>query len=163
MNDTTTTQPATNTPEQHNVLIDSIGKYLVGMIESIVERKVQQIFESHATLALIADRTEQNLRDIAKQVMDEHEGDYEHPSNDEVSDIAMTHIVHHNFDDQIRRSVETLLSDGDYATEERVQEMIDESDYVTESRVHEMVEEQVQEAIDEHDYEESVKQVLRNI
>jgi len=44
-----------------------------------------------------------------------------------------------------------------------VQEMIDESDYVTESRVHEMVEEQVQEAIDEHDYEESVKQVLRNI
>jgi hypothetical protein len=159
----TTTQPATNTPEQHNVLIDSIGKYLVGMIEGIVERKVQQIFESHATLALIADKTEEHIREIAKDLMDEHESDYEHNSTDDISDTVATHIAHYNFDELVRGAVETLLSDGDYATEERVQEMIDESDYVTESRVHEMVEEQVQEAIDEHDYEESVKQVLRNI
>jgi len=69
-----------------------------------------------------------------------HESDFEHNTNDDISDTVATHIAHHDFSDTIRRSVEEIISDGDYPTEERVQEMIDE-----------------------HDYEESVKEVLRNI
>jgi hypothetical protein len=158
-----TDQTPINTPEQHSVLIDNIGKYLVGMIEGIVERKVNEIFDSHATMTLINEKTEERLREIAEAVIDVHEGDFEHHSTDDISDTVATYV--HNIDlaDKVKYAVHELMSDGDYATEDRVQEMIDESDYVTESRVHEMVEEQVQEAIDEHDYEESVKQVLRNI
>lgn len=137
---TDTNQTPVNTPEQHTVLMDSIAKYMLGMIESIVERKVVQIMESHATITLINHETRDIIEQMVNEKMTEHEQDYDHPTNDDVSDLVATHIAHTNFDDQIRRSVEEILSDGDYATEERVQEMIDE-----------------------HDYEESVKEVLRNI
>jgi predicted NBD/HSP70 family sugar kinase len=49
-------------------------------------------------------------------------------------------VAHIDFTGHIRRSVEEIISDGDYATEERVQEMIDEVDF-----------------------EEKVKEVLRNL
>lgn len=134
----------TNTPEQHNVLIDSIGKYLVGMIEGIVERKVNQIFQSHATMALIDEKTKDLLRDIAADLITEHEQDFEHHSTDDISDTVATHIAHYNFDDQIRRSVEEILSDGDYCTEERATELAGD-------------------ACADIDFEEKVKEVLRNI
>lgn len=137
---TDTNQTPTNTPEQHTVLIDSIGKYLVGMIESIVERKVVQIMESHATITLINHETRDIIEQMVNEKMVEHEHDYDHPSNDDVSDLVATHINHYNFEEMLRGAVEQIMSDGDYATEERVQEMIDE-----------------------HDFEESVKEVLRNI
>ena len=142
MNDTTTTQPATPNEllsENHDLLYKLLA-VIETHVNQLVERKVQQIFESHATIALIADKTEEHIREIAKDLMDEHESDYEHNSTDDISDTVATHISHYEFGDQIRRSVEEIISDGDYATEERVQEMIDE-----------------------HDYEESVKEVLRNI
>jgi len=133
-------QTPTNTPEQHTVLMDSIAKYMLGMIESIVERKVVEIFQSHATMSLIDEKTEQRIVDIVDAAINEHESDYDHPSNDDVSDLVATHINHYNFEEMLRSAVEQIVSDGDYATEERVQELIDE-----------------------HDYEESVKEVLRNI
>jgi uncharacterized protein YbcC (UPF0753/DUF2309 family) len=142
MNDTTTTTPATPNEllsENHDLLYKLLA-VIETHVNQLVERRVNQVMENHASLRFIDDAFSDRIKEIAKDIMDEHESDYEHPSNDEVSDIAMTHIVHHNFDDQIRRSVEEIISDGDYATEERVQEMIDE-----------------------HDYEESVKEVLRNI
>jgi len=120
--------------------MDSIAKYMLGMIESIVERKVAQIFQSHATMSLISDATEDRIKEIAMEVMQEHEGDYEHNTNDDISDTVATHIAHHDFSDTIRRSVEEIISDGDYPTEERVQEMMDDIDL-----------------------EEKVKEVLRNI
>ncbi len=137
---TDTNQTPINTPEQHTVLMDSIAKYLLGMVESIVERKVNEIMQNHSTLNFIDDAFSDRIREIADEAVREHEGDYEHPSRDDVSDLVATHINHYEFNDQIRKSVEEIMSDGDYATEDRVQEMIDE-----------------------HDFEESVKEVLRNI
>ena len=142
MNDTTTTQPATPNEllsENHDLLYKLLA-VIETHVNQLVERKVNQVMQNHSMLNFIDDAFSDRIREIADEAVREHEGDYEHPSNDEVSDIAMTHIVHHNFEEQIGRAVETLLSDGDYATGERVQEMIDE-----------------------HDYEESVKEVLRNI
>jgi hypothetical protein len=137
----------TNTPATPNELLsenhDLLYK-LLQVIEShvgeLVERKVNQIFESHATMSLIDAKTEGMLRDIARECMDEHEGDFEHLSNDDINDTVATHIAHHDFSDTIRRSVEEIISDGDYPTEERVQEMMDDIDL-----------------------EEKVKEVLRNI
>ena len=137
---TDTNQTPINTPEQHTVLMDSIAKYMLGMIESIVERKVNEIMQNHSTLNFIDDAFSDRIREIAKELVDEHESDNDHESRDDVSDTVATHIAHHDFSDTIRRSVEEILSDGDYATEERVEEMIGE-----------------------HDFEESVKEVLRNI
>ena len=130
----------TNTPAQHQVLMDSIGKYLLGMIEGIVERKVAEIMASHATITLINHETRDIIEQMVNEKMTEHEHDYDHESKDDISDTVATHLAHHDFSDTIRRSVEEIMSDGDYATEERVQEMINE-----------------------HDFEESVKEVLRNI
>lgn len=134
---TTPTTPAVNpTRDFINTLIDQFSLH----IEGLVERKVNAIFESHATLTLISDATEFRLKEMVKEMMEEHEGDYEHHSVDDIVDTVATHIAHHDFSDTIRRSVEEIMSDGDYATEERVQEMIDDVDH-----------------------EEKVKEVLRNI
>lgn len=135
-----TNTPETHTPETHTVLMNSIAKYMLGMIEGIVEQKVRAIFDSHATMALINNETEERIRTIVQECIEEHECDNDHYSIDDISDQVTTQIQHYEFDDQIKRSVEEILNDGDYATEERVQEMIDE-----------------------HDFEESVKEVLRNI
>ena len=130
----------TNTPAQHQVLMDSIGKYLLGMIEGIVERKVAEIMASHATMALIDEKTEVRIREIALDLIEEHESDQPHESRDDNADLVATHIAHYDFSNQLADAVHQILTDEDYATEERVQEMIDE-----------------------HDFEESVKEVLRNI
>lgn len=139
MNDTT--NPTTNTPEQHHVLIDSIGKYLVGMIEGIVERKVNEIMQSHATMALIDDKTEERIAAIVEEKMDEHTSDYEHHSTDDISDTVATYVAHHDFSNNVKQAVEEIMNDGDYVTEDRVVDIV----------------------TDEIDFEEKVKEVLRNL
>jgi hypothetical protein len=127
----------TNTPATPNELLsenhDLLYK-LLQVIEShvgeLVERKVYQIFESHATMALIDDKTEERIREIVGEEMSIHEGDFEHNTNDDISDTVATHIAHFNFEETIRGAVEQIISDGDYPTEERVQEMIDDIDYL---------------------------------
>ena len=140
MTDNTNTPHPQEPKDVANDLLQNMLAVLVKHIDARVESKVQQIFESHATMALIDEKTKDLLEEMIDEKLTEHVGDYDHESRDDISDTVATHIAHTNFDDQIRRSVEEIISDGDYATEERVQEMIDE-----------------------HDFEESVKEVLRNI
>lgn len=129
-----------NTQQQHTVLIDSIGKYLVGMIEGIVIRKVNQIFESHAAMSLINDKMDERIKEIVRAHINDHESDYDHPSNDDISDMIATHVTNYNFADNIRNAVTEIMQDEDYATNEDVEQKIDEIDF-----------------------EEQVKEVLRNI
>jgi hypothetical protein len=131
----------TNTPTQHQVLMDSIGKYLLGMIEGIVERKVAEIMQSHATMALIDEKTEDRIREIAADLITTHEGDYDHPGNDDISDTVDAHINGHDFSHNIKETVEAIFSDCDYVTEDRVVDIV----------------------TDEIDFEEKVKEVLRNL
>lgn len=141
MNDTT------NTPDQAPVakvtpyqLMDTLGKVLFAHIEALVEAKVNDIFQNHATMRLLDEKTEQLMRNIADEAVDEHERDYEHIDRDEISDTVATHIAHTDFDRHIKQAVHEMLHDGDYPTEERVQEMMDDIDF-----------------------DEKVKEVLRNI
>jgi hypothetical protein len=131
----------TNTPTQHQVLMDSIAKYLLGMIEGIVERKVAEIMQSHATMALIDEKTEGRIREIALELIEEHESDQPHESRDDNADLVATHIAHHDFSHDIKETVEAILSDIDYVTEDRVVDIV----------------------TDEIDFEEKVKEVLRNL
>jgi hypothetical protein len=121
--------------------MDSIGKYLLGMIEGIVERKVNEIMQSHATMALIDEKTEGRIREIAIELIEEHESDQPHESRDDNVDLVATHIAHHDFSDSIKQAVQEILSDGDYVTEDRVVDIV----------------------TDEIDFEEKVKEVLRNL
>ena len=143
MNDTTQTTPdqapvAQVTPYQ---LMDTLGKVLFAHIEALVEAKVNDIMQSHATMALIDEKTEERIREIAKDLMDEHESDYEHNSTDDISDTVATYV--HNIDlaDKVKYAVQECMSDGDYVTEDRVVDIV----------------------TDEIDFEEKVKEVLRNL
>jgi len=106
----------------------------------LVEKKINDIMQSHATMALIDEKTKELIEGMVEDRVLEHESDFDHPSNDDVSDLVATHINHYNFEEMLRGAVEQIVRDGDYATEERVEELIGE-----------------------HDFEESVKEVLRNI
>ena len=141
MNDNTNTPATPNEllSENHDLLYKLLA-VIENHVNGLVQKKVNAIFQSHATMALINEKTEERLREIADDAIGVHESDFEHHSTDDVSDQIATHIAHIDFSDNIRRSVEEIISDGDYPTEERVQEMIDDVDH-----------------------EEKVKEVLRNI
>lgn len=121
-------QTPTNTPEQHSVLIDSIAKYMLGMIHSIVDQRVNQIFEAHATVKQLDEQWEERIKGFVAEALDEHEADYDHYDMDDIRNEVRTQIEHTDFDSQVKTAVQDILSDGDYATEERVTEMIDEAD-----------------------------------
>jgi len=146
MNDTTNPTPATPNEllsENHDLLYKLLA-VIENHVNELVEKKVNDIMQSHATMALIDEKTEERLREIAKDLMDEHETDYEHHSTDDIVDTVATHISHHDFSDQIRRTVDECMSDGDYVTEERAVEISGD-------------------ACEDIDFEEKVKEVLRNI
>lgn len=130
-------QTQTNQTEQ---LITSLFTIFHNHINNLVEQRVNQIFEAHATVKHLDEQWEQRIKGFVQEAIDEHEGDYDHPSDDDVSDKIATHIAHIDFTDNIERAVEQILRDNDYTTEERVQELIDDIDH-----------------------EEAVKEVLRNI
>lgn len=109
-------------------------------INQLVDARVNAIFEAHATMKQLDDQWEQRIRGYIQESMDEHETDYDHPTNDDISDTVATHIAHIDLTNQIQNAVQEILSDGDYPNEERVTEMIDEADI-----------------------EDRVKEVLRNI
>lgn len=135
---TPTNTPAVNpTRDFINNLIDQFSLH----IEGIVERKVAEIFQSHATMTLIDEKTEDRIAELIEDRVRLHEGDCDHVDRDEVSDTVATHIAHTDFSDQIRKAVEEILSDGDYVTEDRVVDIV----------------------TDEIDFEEKVKEVLRNL
>lgn len=139
MTDNTPATPNETISENHDLLWKLINTFNQH-INELVERKVNEIFQSHATMSLIDEKTEDRIREIADEAVREHESDNDHESRDDISDAIATHIAHTDFTEVIRRSVEEIINDGDYATEERVEELIGE-----------------------HDFEESVKEVLRNI
>jgi hypothetical protein len=147
MNDTTNPTLTAAVEDRHATKMEAVTllpKLLAVFNEHIdqqVERKVNDIMQSHATMALIDEKMEDRLRDIAKEVMDEHEGDYSHLSNDDVHEEISTQFAHTDFSPQIRQAVEEIISDGDYVTEDRVVDIV----------------------TDEIDFEEKVKEVLRNI
>jgi len=141
MNDTTQTPTPQEPKDVVNDLLQNILAVLVKHIDARVESKVNDIMQSHATMMLIDERTEQHLRNIADEAVNQHEGDYEHPSNDDVVEIVATHIAHTDFTPQVQSAVSDILNDGDYVTEDRVVDIV----------------------TDEIDFEEKVKEVLRNL
>lgn len=144
MNETT----QTNTPEPnpplkalpHELLIAQVLTAFDSYIVRVVDQRVNQIFEAHATMKQLDDQWEQRIRGYIQESMDEHETDYDHPTNDDISDTVATHIAHIDLTNQIQNAVHEIITDGDYPNEERVTEMIDEADI-----------------------EDRVKEVLRNI
>ena len=131
------TQTPTTQTEQ---LITSLFTIFHNHINTLVDQRVNQIFEAHATVKQLDEQWEQRIKGYVAEAIEEHEGDYDHPSNDDISDKIATHVAHIDFTDNIERAVEQILRDNDYTTEERVTEMIDEADI-----------------------EDQVKEVLRNI
>lgn len=147
MTDTNTT-PTPATPnellsENHDLLYKLLA-VIENHVNELVERRVQQIFQSHATMALIDEKTEERLREIADDAIGVHESDFEHHSTDDIVDTVNTHIHHHDWSHNIKRSVEEILSDGDYCTEERAQELAED-------------------AINDIDWEDKVKEGLRGM
>ena len=136
MNDTTQTL---NNPTTEQLLTALFGVF-DNHIKHLVDQRVNAIFEAHATMKQLDEQWEERIRGFIKESIDEHETDYDHPTNDDISDTVATHIAHIDLTNQIQNAVHEIITDGDYVTEERVTEMIDEADI-----------------------EDQVKEVLRNI
>ena len=143
MNDTTNPTPATPNEllsENHDLLYKLLA-VIENHVNELVEKKVNDIMQSHATMALIDEKTEDRLREIAADLITEHEGDYSHESRDDIGEMISTAIAYTDFGPQVKQAVEEILSDGDYVTEDRVVDIV----------------------TDEIDFEEKVKEVLRNL
>lgn len=110
-------------------------------INQLVDARVNAIFEAHATVKQLDEQWEQRIKGYVSEMLDAHEGEYNHVDSDEIDDRIGSYVAHHDFSDQIKRSVEEIMSDGDYVTEDRVVDIV----------------------TDEIDFEEKVKEVLRNL
>jgi hypothetical protein len=141
MNDNTNTPVPQEPKDVANDLLQNILAVLVKHIDARVESKVNEIFQSHATMSLIDERTKEMLKDLVDESINEHESDNEHLTNDDIVETIATHIAHTDFTPQVQSAVSDILSDGDYVTEDRVVDIV----------------------TDEIDFEEKVKEVLRNI
>ena len=124
MNDTTQTL---NNPTTEQLLTALFGVF-DNHIKHLVDQRVNAIFEAHATMKQLDEQWEQRIKGFVQEAIDEHEADYDHPTNDDISDTVATHIAHIDLTNQIQNAVHEIISDGDYPNEERVTEMIDEAD-----------------------------------
>lgn len=109
-------------------------------INNLVDARVNQIFEAHATVKQLDEQWEERIKGFVQEAIDEHESEYQHVDRDEVDDRIGSYISNIDLSDKVNYAVQEILSDGDYPNEERVTEMIDEADI-----------------------EDRVKEVLRNI
>ncbi len=141
MNDTTQAPTQTlNNPTTEQLLTALFGVF-DNHIKHLVDQRVNQIFEAHATMKQLDEQWEERIKGFVQEAIDEHEADYTHVDSDEIDDRIGSYVANHDYSETIKRSVEEILSDGDYATEDRVIDIM----------------------TDELDIEEKVKEVLRNI
>lgn len=141
--ESSTPTPNETISENHDLLWKLVNTFNEH-VNALVEKKVNEIFTNHATLALVSEEMKAQLSVMVDEAINEHESDYDHPSNDEVSDQIATHVAHIDFTDNIRRSVEEIMSDGDYCTEERATELAED-------------------AVNDIDFEEKVREALQEI
>lgn len=110
-------------------------------IKQLVDARVNQIFEAHATVKQLDEQWEERVRGYVQEAMDEHEAQNEHIDKETIeviaSDEVHAQIDGYDFDPQIKQTVWEIINDADYVTEERVVEMIDNAD----------IEDQVKEAL----------------
>lgn len=100
-------------------------------IKQLVDARVNQIFEAHATVKHLDEQWEERIKGYVAEAIEEHEGDYSHIDRDDIEGIVANETAaqldNHDFERQIKTAVQDILSDGDYTTEDRVTEMIDEA------------------------------------
>jgi hypothetical protein len=124
----------------HHTLIDALLSQFTKHIDMLVETKFNAMLANRNALKLMDDAMEFKMQQMIEQAILDHEGSAEHWSRDALEEIAA---------DQAR---ETL---ADYA---RKQE-----GWVTEDQVKDIITQHVDEELDGIDWEEKVKDVLREM
>lgn len=124
----------------HHTLIDTLLSQFTAHIDMLVETKFNAMLANRNALKLMDEEMFKRIEVMIENAVDTHEGTVEHWSRDELEEIAA---------DTAR---ETL---SEYA---RKQE-----GWVTEDQVKDLITEHVDEEIDGIDWEEKVKDVLREM
>ena len=140
----------TQTPSE--TLIKGIIQYAAGFLEGYIQTEVKRIvteaLETRNTLELFNDDFDTRVRAIVDEVvdtaMDDHTSTYRHYDEDDIHDSA-------------RSVAESVMDDMDVS--EKVSDAVSEQDLVDESRAEEIA----QEAVDNIDWEQQVRQALSNI
>ena len=151
-NDTDTTQtfPPTPTPTptpnqtmafvlMHNVM-NSFMEQIEQVIALKVEAKLQDILTSRNTLQLMDETMMLRIEAMVENAMDHHTQNYEHHDSDDLENLAA---------DKARETMK------EYAEREE--------GWVTQDRVNDIVTERIDEEIDAIDWDERVKEVLREM
>lgn len=138
------TNPHTPTHAVHHTLIDTLLSQFTAHIDMLVETKFNALVQTRNTLTLLDDtmlaHVRQISKDAAQEVLDNHTQNYEHWISEEIEGIAA---------DQAR---ETLK---EYAERQE--------GWVTKDQVQDIITEHVDEELDRIDWEEKVKDVLREM
>lgn len=134
------TNPHTPTHAVHHTLIDTLLSQFTAHIDMLVETRFNALVETRNTLALLDDSMEKKIEAMIENVMDNHTQNYEHCGTEEIEGIAA---------DQAR---ETLK---EYAERQE--------GWVTKDQVQDIITEHVDEELDRIDWEEKVKDVLREM
>jgi uncharacterized membrane protein YkoI len=124
----------------HHTLIDALLSQFTAHIDMLVETKFNAMLANRNALKLMDEEMHKRIETMIETAIDNHEGSTEHWIRDELEEIAA---------DQAR---ETL---SEYA---RKQE-----GWVTEDQVKDIITQHVDEELDNIDWDEKVKDVLRDM
>jgi hypothetical protein len=134
------TNPHTPTHAVHHTLIDTLLSQFTAHIDMLVETKFNALVQTRNALKLMDDTMEKKIADLVTEAIAEHENSYDHHDSDDIERIAA---------DQAR---ETL---SEYAERQE--------GWVTKDQVNDLITEHVDEELDRIDWEEKVKDVLREM
>jgi hypothetical protein len=139
------TKPTTPEPQQpahavHHALIDALLSQFTKHIDMLVETKFNAMLANRNALKLMDELLEKKIADLIIEAVAEHENNHDHYSDSDITQIAA---------DQARETM------SEYA---RKQE-----GWVTEDQVNDLITTHVDEELDLIDWEEKVKDVLREM
>ena len=136
--------PATNphTPPHavHHTLIDTLLSQFTAHIDMLVETKFNALVQNRNTLAMLDSEMEKQIKDLIETAIESHEGRDAHFDRETIEEISA---------DQAR---ETL---SEYAERQE--------GWVTKDQVQDIITEHVDEELDRIDWDEKVKDVLRDM
>jgi hypothetical protein len=124
----------------HHTLIDALLSQFTAHIDMLVETKFNAMLANRNALKLMDEEMHKQIEAMIENRMADHEGSHDHYSDSDITQIAA---------DQAR---ETL---SEYASTQE--------GWVTKDQVNDLITEHVDEEIDGIDWDERVKDALRNL
>lgn len=142
MTNETTTAPTRTTPTRANAsllvaLLDAVN----GHIKTIINKEITAALQNTTTLALMDEKLEEKIREIAKEEIDGHGREEYHPSDDYINDLISNYLNSSDYvkEWQLKEKINDALGDSEFVTSDDLDDKL--CGYVPEDEIEDKIKE----------------------